>query len=110
MNWKSFRNISDREIEAIRELPESEHFEGLLDACVFALSENAGHPLHNASRDICAAHLFRLVAKGKLADADGYVLTPKELGLTPLRYKSLVRKAFSTEDGLTFKGKRVRFY
>lgn len=110
MNWKSFRNISDEELQVLAGLDETRHFEGLAEACHLAMSDNADHVLHQASRDACAAHLFREVARGRVYDDEGYPLTPAKLGLTTVRYKSLVRKAFASPEGVVFKGRRVRYH
>lgn len=110
MNWKSFRNITDEELQVLAGLWDTRSFEGLAEACQLALSENADHVLHQASRDVCAAHLFREVARGRVYDDEGYPLTPAKLGLTPVRYKSVVRKAFASPEGFVFRGRRVRYH
>lgn len=108
MAWQDFRNITDAEIELLRQ-HEGGRFVGFNEACELALKKNARAELHGASRDICAAHFASVVARAQLMDAEGYEVTNKALGLASAPYKELVRKSFSQPRGIMYKGQRLFF-
>jgi len=109
MKWTDFRNLTDREITLLKRDDESRSV-GFTDVCRLAMKKNAKHPLHAESRDVCAAHLFKTVARGQLRNAAWLVITNRDLGMPSDEYKALVRKAYSSGSGVVHKGLRLFFY
>jgi len=108
MAWQDYRNITDPEIELLRQ-HEAGRYPGFNEACELALKKNARAELHAASRDICAAHFASLVARASLQDAEGYEVTNKALGIVSAAWKELVRKSFAQPRGIMHKGQRLFF-
>lgn len=110
MKWTDFRNLTDREITLLKRDDPQHREPGFRDVCNLALTKNKKHPLHAESREICAAHLFGMIAGHQLRDAVWNQVPLRELGLSVDAYKALVRKAYSSGSGVMHKGRRLFFY
>lgn len=108
MPWQDYRNISDLEIGLLKKEDGGRSL-GFDEVCRLAMKKNAAHPLHNESVDICAAHLSQYIIRHNLQDAEGYEVTYGELKIANPAYKAMVRKAFTSPNGIRYKGRNLFF-